>query len=186
MYDIEMYIEDLSRLLIEFVTEFYDEERVLRVDKPSEKVPMDKQEFVTYLGKDFADLEFDMEIDVSAQAPISRLRQQNEAEKLINMQGQYRYKPALITPQEYIRISEFTNRDELISRMDNEEMRNKIEEAYQVAQQLQQGMQLGASPDALKQKAMEMFNNFEQNGIGNANTTDPSTAQNIQNQQKGQ
>lgn len=131
-----------------------------------------------------ADIEFDMEIDVSAKAPISRLRQQSEAEKLINMQGQYGYKPALITPQEYIEISEFTDKDFIIDRMNNEEMRNKVEEAFQVAQEIQKGIEIGASPEALKQKATEMFMQFEEGGIGNANTTDPSTSQ-MQKAQQG-
>lgn len=207
MFDVEMYIEDLSRLMLGFITEFYDEARVIRIDKPNEKLAIDQQEFVTFVGKDFADLEYDLEINVSAKAPISRLRQQSEAEKLINMQGQYNYKPALITPQEYIRMSEFTDTNIMMERMNVDEMRNKVDEAYVIAQQLQQGLDVGASEQALKAKATEMILAFESGataesyqqqqalngnsggsgggGIGNANTSTPSDSQAIQKQQQG-
>jgi hypothetical protein len=185
MYDVELYIEDLSRLLLGFITEFYTEERVIRIDKPTEKIEMDRQEFINFVGRSFADIDFDMEINVSANAPISRLRQQSEAEKLINMQGQYGFKPELIKPQEYIRMSEFTDAEQIVERMDNEEMRNQVEEAFAVAQEIQKGIQVGASPEALKQKAMEMFAMFEQGeGIGNAATDGLNSGQ-MQAQQEG-
>jgi hypothetical protein len=166
MYDVEIYVEELSRLLLGFITEFYTDERVIRIDKPEQKNPQDRMEFISFVGQDFAELDFDFEINVSAQAPISRMREQKEAEKLLTIQGQYDFKPAVITPQEYIKMSEFVDSDSIIKRMDMEEARNKIEEAYTVAMQLAEGIKLGASEEALKAKADEMFMQFEQGGIG--------------------
>jgi hypothetical protein len=181
MFDVEMYVEDLSRLMLAFITEFYTEERIIRIDKPEEKLPENRTEWVSFIGQDFADLEFDFELDVSAKAPISRMRQQREVEKLLTIQGQYQFKTPVITPQEYIKISEFTDGEAILKRMDTDEMRNKVEEAFQVAQQIQKGLELGVTEDAIKEKALEMFKMFEEGGTGS--TADSSTSGEMQMRQ---
>lgn len=179
MYEVEQYIEQLSSLIIDFIITKYKEPRMIRIlgEKPEEF------QFQTFLGVDYADLEFDFHIDVSAKAPVTRLREVNEAKELLNMQGQYGYAPAIITPQEYMKIAEFTRADQLIKRMNEEEMRNKVEEAMQVANMIAEAQQSGVDEMTIQQMATEMLTQLDEQSSGGMGNT--SNSNGFQARQQG-
>lgn len=117
MYDLEVFIEDLTVKMIKFITTYYEDERFLRItdDKTG------KDQFISFLGTNYADIDFEISVDVSGKAPINRMKQKEEAEKLLNIQGQYQFDPPVITPQEYIRESDFDNKNERLARMKKDE-----------------------------------------------------------------
>lgn len=186
MYDIEQYVDQLSRLLIAFATTKYTEERHIRlVDDPNN--PEATTQFIQFLGTDFAGIDYDMEIDVSGRAPITQARREAELTELIQLQGQYGYAPAVITPQEFIKGKNMVDADKIINRMNKEEMQSRldmltqvynmtaeaaiaqvpVEEILQMAQQQLQALESGQVPTDP---------NAPQGGIGSA-------ANNIQAQQ---
>lgn len=120
MYDFEVFIEDLTNLIIKFIIEYYTEERIGRVLKSPDQEP----EFFTFVGKEFEDLRYDIYVDVSAKAPISRLRRQEELDKLLTLQGQMQFDPPVITPQEYMRKSDYIDGEDLIERMNMDEIQS--------------------------------------------------------------
>lgn len=180
MYDIELYIEDLTNLIIDFMVEYYEEERMIRVmgERPDEFM------FESFLGAEFKDIDYDIFIDVSAKAPITRMRESNEAKELLNMQGQYggQFGTAIITPQEAIEMMDIANKDHIIKRMNIEEMTNKTEQAMQVATMMAEAMSQGVPPEEVQQMANEMFASLDAQSGGMGST---SNANSFQAQQAG-
>lgn len=159
MYDIELFVEDLSKLIIDFMCTYYEEERLIRViDKATDEV-----EFIPFVGTEFKDLAYDMSVDVSSKAPITRMREAQEAKELLNLQGQYgaNYSAPIIKPQEAIEMMNLMNGNRIIERMNFDEMNNKVEQAMQVAQMIAEATQAGVGPEEVNQMAMAMFEQME-------------------------
>jgi hypothetical protein len=179
MYDIELYIQDLSNLIIDFMVEYYEDERWIRVmgENPNE------YSFERFVGSEYKDLEYDVFIDVSAKAPITRMKQAQDAKELLNMQGQYAgaFKTSLMTPQELMRAMDFTNKEEIIQRMNVEELRNKDEELTNILNQSFSMLSQGATPDNVIQAALDQLHEMDQQkGLGSA-----SNSNNVQMAQGG-
>lgn len=178
MYDIELYIEELTKILIDFMTEFYVEERQIRITgKKKEDI-----EFLPYIGSDFKDLSYDVFIDVSAKVQVSRMREIADAKELMNLQGQYgaQYPIEILKPQEFIRMMDMIKGEEIIERMDADEMSNKVEEAMKVAQMMAEAQQQGVPPEEVLSMAQAMFEQIDQlptqPGGPQANQGDPGTS----------
>jgi hypothetical protein len=178
MYDVELYIQDLSNLIIDFMVTYYTEERWIRVmgENPNEYT------FEPFIGTEYKDLEYDIFIDVSSKAPITRMKQMQDAKELANMQGQYGsiFPTALITPQELIQSMDFSNKDEIIKRMNVEEMKNKEKELTDILDQSFEMLSQGASPQEVQQAALEQLQQMEQGSMGST-----SNANGVQMQQAG-
>ena len=178
MYDIELLVEDLSKLLIDFMCTYYEEERLIRTMNPETR----EYEFESFTGVEFKDLEYDMIVDVSSKAPITRMREMSEAKELLNLQGQYgaNYPTMIIKPQEAIEMMNLTKGQDIINRMNLEEMQNKTQEAMQVAQMMVEAIQNGVQPDEVLQMGTAMYEqmaNPEQAGqTGMPNSINPQNA----------
>lgn len=160
MYDIELYIEDLTKLIIDFMTTYYEEERLARILDPSSGEVV---EFVPFVGTEFKDLAYDVAVDVSSKAPVTRMREIQEAKELLNLQGQYgnNYQVPVITPQEAIEMMNLVHGDRIIERMNMDELTNKTEQAMQVAQMMSEAMSNGVDPNEVIQMGMAMFEQLE-------------------------
>lgn len=169
MYDIELYIEELSRLIIDFMVEYYEEPRMIRVMGESP----DEYDFEPFRGADFRDLDYDIFIDVSSKAPITRLNESQTAEKLLTLQGQYaeQFGTSIIKPQEAIKMMNVPHADELIKRMNMEEMRNKTEEAMAVANMMAESLGQGVPPEEVQQMGIAMLEQMEQQMSGKGSTS---------------
>ena len=182
MYDIELFIEELTQLVLDFMIEYYDTPRMIRISGANP----DEYEWFEFNGVDYRDIDYDIYIDVSAKAPITRLRESEEAKELLVLQGQYgqQFGTALITPQEFIEKSDFVDKDKIIQRMNMEELRNKTEEAMRVATMMNEALQRGVPPEEVLQMGYAMFEQMEQEmrGIGSARSRHSGQ---IQQQQAG-
>ncbi len=159
MYDVELYIEELTKLIIDFMTTYYEEERLIRiVDKTTDEVL-----FEPFIGTEFQDLAYDVAVDVSSRAPVTRMREVQEAKELLGMQGQYgeNYPVPIIKPQEAIEMMNLVHGNRIIERMNMEEMQNKTEQAMQVAQMMSEAMTSGVPPQEVLQMGMAMFEQLE-------------------------
>lgn len=155
MYDIELYVEEISKLIIDFMCTYYEEERLIRIiDKTTDEI-----EFIPYVGTEFKNLAYDMAVDVSSKAPITRMRESQEAKELLNMQGQYgqNYATPVIKPQEAIEMMNLIHGQRMIERMNVDEMTNKTDQAMQVAQMIAEAQQTGVAPEEIMQMATAMF-----------------------------
>ncbi len=134
----------------------------------------DEYTFEWFIGTDYADIDYDIYVDVSAKAPVTRLREAQEARELLALQGQYggQFGTSIITPQEAIEKMDITDKDKIIQRMNMEELRNKTEEAMQVAQMMMEALQGGVPPEEVMQMGMAMFQQMEDQmkGLGSTNS----------------
>jgi hypothetical protein len=189
MFDIEQYVEQLSRIILDFVVTKYTDERFIRVIEDPTK-PNETTKFIDFVGTDFANIEYDMSIDVSAHAPITQARREAEMVELMQLQGQYNYMPKIITPQEFIKGKRMVDADKIIARMNAEETENKIQKSLQVAQMLQEALMAGVPQEEAMAMAEQQLIQLESGEI----PVDPmaeaqggggigSAANNIQSQQ---
>jgi hypothetical protein len=177
MYDIEIYIEDLSKLILDFMVTYYDQPRTIRImgENPNE------YDFEWFTGTEFADLEYDIALDVSSKAPLTRMKEMQDAKELLNMQGQYGFATPIITPQEAIDMMDFANKAEIIKRMDLDEMKNKEAEITNILDMSFDALAKGASPQQVHEMALQMVNEM-QGGEGTGST---SNSNNVQMAQAG-
>ena len=169
MYDFELFIEDLTIIILEFVTEYYTEPRIARLLKVEDKEP----EFFEYIGADFKELAFDVSISVSSKAPISRLRKQEELDKLLTLQGQMKFEPAIITPQEFMREADFIDAERFLDRMNMDEVNGVNAIMQETLQMMIEGVQSGLPPEEVGAMAEAMLTQRmeERQGGGTGDTS---------------
>ena len=173
MYDLELFIEDLSNLLIQFIAEYYTDEQYYReIDESTGEAT-----FQTFVGSDFRDLAFDVKVNVSSKAPITRARQQQEMEKLITLQGQMQYDPPLVTPQEYMKFSSFADSEKLIKRMNMDEFQSTAAIVEEVVQMVGEATQSGMPVEEVGQMALEMAQQKIANKQSNVGSTSENAGQ---------
>lgn len=159
MYDVDLYIEDLSRLILAFMAHYYTEQRYVKVIKDPSK-PNDA-EFVPFIGTDFQDLEYDFYIDVSSKAPVTQMRKQQEAQDRLQLQGQYGFNPRLITPQEYIQAMDMVGKREIIDRMNKEEMFSNLQKLQTVLQSSLEALSGGVPMQEVLNMAQQHLSQLE-------------------------
>jgi hypothetical protein len=182
MYDIELYIEQLTILIIDFMVTYYDKPRMIRV-MGSNGNPNDFH-FEQFIGTDYKNLEYDIFIDVSSKAPITRMKEAQDAKELLNMQGQYNFNPPVITSQEAMKRINFAGTEEIIERMNQDEINSKGQELQAILQNCFQALSNGLSPHQVQDLAMQQLQQMEQQGSING-TGSTSNSNNVQMQQSG-
>lgn len=158
MFDVEKFIRDMSVILIKFITTKYTDERVARYFRENEDGQR-VMDFIQYTGTAYRDVEFDVIVDVSAKAPITRATRAQEINDLFAKQYQYNIHPRFMTPKEYVQQTGLDNalKDMILSRMTNEEDENRIETMTGIAVQLSQLLAQGADMQTIQQTAGQML-----------------------------
>jgi len=171
MYDFELFIEELSHIIIGFITEYYTDMRVARILKEDDQEP----EVLDFIGSDYKALAYDISIDVSAKAPITRIRKQEGLDKLLTLQGQMQFDPAIITQQEYMRESDFIEKKQIIERMNQDEINGKNAILQETLEMATEAMQEGVNPEEIAQMAEAMLTQrLEEKQQGTGDTAEHS------------
>ena len=164
MVQIDDFVERISYLIVLNVMFTWDRARpILSVGKNGE-ARYDIFEPVDPLTAE--NLELRVRSNVYARAPITQESKRQQADKLMQMQGQFQYNPPLITPEEWLQFQDFDIKDEIMKRM--EEDRQKMEQEKQMnennaSQAVQLGMeaakmlQQGMPPEQVQQQLMQMM-----------------------------
>lgn len=164
MFEIEQYVEELTRIILGFVTTKYTDDRFIRIIQDPNR-PEETTDFMQFVGTDYGNMEFDLEIDVSAHAPISQARREAELTELMQLQGQYNMIPKIITPQEFIRGKRMVDATTIIERMNREEMANKIDILTQVSQMMADGIMSGVPQEEILAMAEQQIRGLESGEI---------------------
>jgi hypothetical protein len=177
MFDVEMYINDLSNLIIDFMVTYYDTPRWIRV---AGKNP-NEYSFEPFIGSDYKDLEYDIFIDISSKAPMTRLKEAQDAKELMNMQGQYQFNPPVMTPQRLMKMGNYSNADQIIEEMNAEEMKAKGDLLDKILQTSFDSLAQGHTHQEVLQMAQQQLQEMEQkSGMGST-----SNSNNVQMRQGG-
>ena len=160
MFEIEMFVGQLTSIVTSFIISKYTEPRLARFLSPSE--PEENALFVEYVGKDFEDVMYDIVVDVSTKAPITRQRTDELIDDLFVKQYQYPMDIKFMKPQEYVKHKDLPNMDDIVRRMDEEEALNKANVAMQAAQMASQMLMQGAPPEEVQAQLQQIIPQLEQ------------------------
>ena len=83
-------------------------------------------------------MEWIVKSDVYATAPTTQALRKQQADNLMQMQGQFNYDPPIITPEEWIRSQDFDQKDMIIRRMTDRRAQMEKEKAMNSAQMMVQ------------------------------------------------
>src|SRR5690606_12221987 len=111
------FLEQLIKLIMAFVTTKYTEERYMHVIRDPHNP--DQYELQPFTGVNYRDIEYVVEVNVTARAPISMVRRAAEAKDLLQISGQYKdaFGVDIITPEEYIEQSDMVDKRKIINRI---------------------------------------------------------------------
>jgi hypothetical protein len=120
--------------------------------------------------------------DVYAKAPTTQAQRRQQAQQLLTTQGQFQFNPPVITPEEFVKMNEFQDQEEILQRMERDRQQleqqkaqNLEQQIVHVAEAIQNAKGRGMSQDEVQQMAMQMAQQLigqeqqqdEKNGIGN-------------------
>lgn len=160
MVEIEAYIEQLSKLILGFVTTYYTDERYMKVIQ--DPANPNNAEYISFTGIEYKDLEFDFEINVSSRAPITLMRQVTEAKERLQLQGQYAFNPRIITPQEYVKDADLVDKSAIIDRMNKEEVMSEMQKIQTVLQMALEAQTQGIPPQEVMHMAQQQLEQMQQ------------------------
>lgn len=116
MVEIDCFVERLSSLICQFIIHKWDKARQIASVQPNGDVQYRKWEPLDDTAKE--NLEWRIKSDVYAKAPSTQATRRQQANQLLQVQAQGNFSPAVITPEEYIRMMEFDLSADILKRMD--------------------------------------------------------------------
>lgn len=113
---IDKFVEDLSNIIVQFILVYWQEERPLMTRKRNGSPDFDMWKPLDATVID--NLEWRARSDVYAKAPITAASKSQQADNLMQLQGQFQYDPPIITPEEWIEMKDFPNKEDILARME--------------------------------------------------------------------
>lgn len=175
MVQIDDFVERISYLVILNIMYGWDRARpIMSIGKNGEAM-YDVYEPIDQLTAD--NLELRVRSNVYARAPITQESKRQQADKLMQMQGQFQYNPPIITPEEWLRFQDFEIQDDIMKRMDEDRKKmeqdkqnaeNQASKAVQLGMQAAKLLQQGIPPEQVQQQLMQQDQQQKQQGTAPA------------------
>lgn len=127
MVQIDEFVERISELIVLNIIYKWKHERPITVIDSAGKPDYDV--FTPIKDADAENLRWLVKSDVYASSPVTQSKKREEAKELLQMQGQFKYDPPLITVEEYIRESDYAMKDVILDRMKVDRERKQALEA---------------------------------------------------------
>jgi hypothetical protein len=151
MVQIDAFVEQVSYLILLNVMHGWDRVRPIMSIQPNGEPRYDLYEPLDPITMD--NLEIRVKSNVYARAPITQESKRQQADKLMQMQGQFNYNPPLITPEEWLKFQDFDMQEEIMKRMEQD--RKKMEQNT-VDNMAKQALQLGVMISEMLQQGVSM------------------------------
>lgn len=160
MIQIDDFVERISMLIVLNIMYGWDRIRPIMTLEKNGEPRYDVYEPIDELTAD--NLELRVKSNVYARAPITQESKRQQADKLMQMQGQFQFNPPLITPEEWLRFQDFEIQDDVMKRMEQDRVkleqnsvdnlaRQALELGIMINEMLQQGIPLEqAQVEAMK------------------------------------
>lgn len=182
MSQIDAFVERIAHLIVLNILHKWTERREVMRTQSNGQPEFMQYEPVDQLTRE--NLEWRVRSDVYAKAPQTQAAKRQQADKLMQMQGQFQYNPPIITPEEWIVLQDFDNKEQILKRMEEDRQRMMAQQSQSLAEQamqlatITQALQAkGFPPDQVQQMVMayaqQMLAPQQQQGQANA----PSTPQ---------
>lgn len=142
---IDKFVEDLSMLIVKFIIVYWREPRPIMTRQKNGQAQYETWQPLPPMTID--NLEYRVHSDVYAHAPLTQAAKSQQADNLMQMQGQFKFDPPIITPEEWIEMKDFPNKEDIFARM----QQDRVNKQNQDGQQLQQAiMQIIHQSEQLK------------------------------------
>ena len=151
MVQIDTFVERISYLIVLNVMYGWDRVRPIMNIQPNGKPRYDVYEPIDQLTAD--NLELRVRSNVYARAPITQASKRQQADKLMQMQGQFNYNPPIITPEEWLQFQDFDIQDQIMQRMEQDRQKADQNSVDNLAKQ---GLQLGVMISEMLKQGMSM------------------------------
>lgn len=151
MVQIDAFVEQISYLIVLNIMHGWDRVRPIMSVAPNGEPRYDLYEPLDPITMD--NLEIRVKSNVYARAPITQESKRQQADKLMQMQGQFQYNPPLITPEEWLKFQDFDMQEEIMKRM--EEDRKKADQ-QSVDNLAKQALQLGVAIQSMLEQGLTM------------------------------
>lgn len=124
---IDDFVEQLSNLIVQFILVYWTEQRPIMTRQPNGNAQFDMWEPLPPTVVD--NLEWRVRSDVFAKAPMTQAAKKQQADNLMQMQGQFQFDPPIITPEEWIAMQDFHNKEDILARMQQDRVKKQQQDA---------------------------------------------------------
>lgn len=164
---IDTFVEDLSNIIIQFILVYWREERPIMTRKKNGEASFETWKPIP--ADVVENLEWRCKSDVYAKAPTTLATRRQQADALMQMQGQFQFDPPIITPEEWIDMQEFPNKEDILARMQEDRVRKQqqdqqalVQQIVQIIGQAQQIKGQGATDQEVQQTVTPMIEQMVQ------------------------
>lgn len=136
MLQIDEFVEQISNLIVLNIIYHWKDEREISITGPDGNLI-----YETFQPLDDATIEnidWIVKSDIYATAPTTQARRRQQADHLMQLQGQFNFNPPIITAEEWIRFQDFDMKEEILRRIQEDRKRMERERPLQIAQNLVQ------------------------------------------------
>lgn len=129
---IDQFVEDLSNLIAQFILVYWQEPRPIMTRMKNGDVKFEEWKPVPLNVVE--NLEWRVRSNVYAKAPMTQAYKSQMADNLMQMQGQFQFDPPIITPEEWIEMKDFPNKEDILARMQKDRIRKQNQDAAALQQ----------------------------------------------------
>lgn len=134
MLQIDEFVERISHLIVLHILYKWQDERPISNIKANGDVEYFQWKPIDSLTAD--NVEWRVKSNVYAKAPMTQASRRQQADKLLQMQGQFQFNPPIITPEEWVRMQEFDDGEDILKRMEKDRQQLEAQQASNLAQQI--------------------------------------------------
>ena len=164
---IDDFVEQLSNIIAQFILVYWQESRPIMTRQKNGQAEFEEWNPVPL---DILDnLEWRVRSDVYAKAPVTAATKSQQADNLMQLQGQFQYDPPIITPEEWIELKDFPNKSDILARMEVDRVNKEKQDAMAMQQNIlgiiQQSQQMkaqGATDDEVAEAVTPMIDEMIQ------------------------
>jgi hypothetical protein len=136
---IDAFIEDLSHIIMLFIVYHWKEERPIAKQQPNGDTQFEQYKPIKPIDAD--NLAWRVISNVYAKSPMTQAAKRQQADKLMQMQGQFQFNPPIITPEEWIQLQDFDMKEQILARMESDRQKLQQQDQQQMSQGIMQLVQ---------------------------------------------
>jgi hypothetical protein len=164
---IDQFVEDLSNIIAQFILVYWTESRPIMTRKTNGTAEF--EQWTPVPPEQYENLEWRVRSDVYAKAPVTAASKSQQADNLMQLQGQFQYDPPLITVEEWIEMKDFPNKSDILARMEMDrknkqaqDQQSLTDQIMQIISQAQQFKAMGSTDDQINQQIQPMVQDIVQ------------------------
>jgi hypothetical protein len=139
MIQIDEFVENISHLIVLTILYNWKDQRPLSVQSPNgEPLYANFEPFDDWTADN---LEWRVRSDVYAKAPTTQASKRQQADQLMQMQGQFQFNPPIITPEEWIQFQDFDMKEDILRRMEEDRQKMLQQQQTDLKSQIVQAAQ---------------------------------------------